>query len=163
MGSRDKVRKTDQNEEGRFLKRGLCVLQCYCILKNFCLLFTFERERQSVSSGRTERDRGRHRIGSRLQAPRGQHRARRGARTHKPRDHDLSGSRTPHWLSHSRAPLCCDFNFKDCSQWSRRYRNCNLFLWNWHNWPHRTEEETEALRVPLSRLKPSVSYMMGIK
>uniref|UniRef100_A0ABI7Z585 Caspase recruitment domain family member 14 n=1 Tax=Felis catus TaxID=9685 RepID=A0ABI7Z585_FELCA len=36
------------------------------------------------------RERGRHRIGSSLQGPSRQPRARRGARTHRPRDHDLS-------------------------------------------------------------------------
>ena len=44
------------------------------------LMFIFERE----TEGEWEwgRERGRHRIGSRLQAPSCQHRARRGARTH---------------------------------------------------------------------------------
>uniref|UniRef100_A0ABI7YRJ0 Lipocalin/cytosolic fatty-acid binding domain-containing protein n=1 Tax=Felis catus TaxID=9685 RepID=A0ABI7YRJ0_FELCA len=36
------------------------------------------------------RERGRHRIGNRLQAPSHQPRARRGARTHGPRDRDLA-------------------------------------------------------------------------
>ena len=57
----------------------------------FIFIFERERDRQSVSGGRAER--GRHRIGSRLQAPRCQHRARHGARTHELRDHDLSRSR----------------------------------------------------------------------
>ena len=68
---------------------------------NVCL-FLRERERQSVSRGGAER--GRHRIGSRLQAPSFQYRARRGARTHKPRDHDLSRSRTLRRLSRPGAP-----------------------------------------------------------
>ena len=50
-----------------------------------------EKERENMSGGGPRR---RQRIGSRLQAPSCQHRARRGARTHKPRDHDLSWSRT---------------------------------------------------------------------
>ncbi|XP_053062180.1 ubiquitin carboxyl-terminal hydrolase 30 isoform X3 [Acinonyx jubatus] len=56
-------------------------------------------ERQSLSRGRG-RERGRHRIRSRLQALSCQHRARHGAQTHKPQDHDLSQSRTPNRLNH---------------------------------------------------------------
>ena len=55
-----------------------------------------------MSGGGAERET--RRIRSRLQAPSGQRRARRGARTHGPRDRDLSGSRTPNRLSHPRAP-----------------------------------------------------------
>ena len=40
-----------------------------------------------------------------------QHRARRGARTHGPWDHDLSQSRTPNWLSHPGAPRWVLFFF----------------------------------------------------
>ena len=50
------------------------------------------------------REKGRHRIQSRLQAPSCQHRARRGARTHGLWDHDLSWSRTLNRLSHPGAP-----------------------------------------------------------
>ena len=50
------------------------------------------------------RERGRRRIRNRLQAPSCQHTARRGTRTHKPRDHDLSRSRTLNQLSHPGAP-----------------------------------------------------------
>ena len=42
--------------------------------------------------GEGHRERGRHRIRSRLQAPSCQHRALHGARTHGPWDHDLSRS-----------------------------------------------------------------------
>ena len=70
-------------------------------------LFLREGERQSASRGEAERERerGRHRIRSRLRAPSCQHRARRGARTHRPRDHDPSRSRTLNRLSHPGAPL----------------------------------------------------------
>ena len=51
------------------------------------------------------RERGRHRIRSRLQALSCQHRARCGAQTHGPRDHDLSRSWTLNWLSHPGAPV----------------------------------------------------------
>ena len=50
------------------------------------------------------RDRGRHRIWIRLQAPSCQHRARRGARTHGPWDHDLNRSWTLNRLSHPGTP-----------------------------------------------------------
>ena len=49
-------------------------------------------------------ERGRHRIRSRLQAPSCQRRARRGARTHELRDHDLSRSQTLDRLNHPGAP-----------------------------------------------------------
>ena len=50
------------------------------------------------------RERGRHRIWSRLQVLSSQHRAWCGARTHKLRDHDLSWSRSLNQLSHPGAP-----------------------------------------------------------
>ena len=65
-----------------------------------------ERERERVHAleqGRG-RERGRCRIRSRLQAPSCQHRARRGARTHQPWDHDLSWSQMLNGLSHPGAP-----------------------------------------------------------
>ena len=49
-------------------------------------------------------ERGRHRIWNRLLALSCQHRARHGAWTHGPRDHDLSRSRTLNRLSHPGAP-----------------------------------------------------------
>ena len=51
------------------------------------------------------RERGRHRIPSRLQTLSCQHRARHGAQTHGPRNHDLSWSRPHNWLSHPGAPI----------------------------------------------------------
>ena len=65
------------------------------------IYFFGDRERQSMSGGGPER--GRPRIGSRLQAPSCQHRARRGARTHGPRDRDLSRSWTLNRPSHPGA------------------------------------------------------------
>ena len=61
------------------------------------------REKESTEQGRG-RERGRHRIRSRLQAPSRQPRARRGARTHGPRDRDRSRSRQLRRLSHPGAP-----------------------------------------------------------
>ena len=63
-----------------------------------------ERERETEHEQGRGRERGRHRIPSRLQALSCQHRARRGARTHGPRDHDLSRSQTLNRLSHPGAP-----------------------------------------------------------
>ena len=68
-----------------------------------------EGERQSASGGGAERERGRHGIRSRLRAPSCQHRARRGARTHRPRDHDPSRSGTLNRLSPPGAPLLLCF------------------------------------------------------
>ena len=92
----------------------LCVFYFFYFLckKNFFLsLFIFERERgrQSVSRGGAERERGRHRIQSRLQPRSCQHRARLGARTHEPWDHDLSWSWTLNRLSHPGAPTYYHF------------------------------------------------------
>ena len=66
-------------------------------------IYFWDRERQSMNGRGSER--GRHRIWNRLQALSCQHRARRGSRTHGPRDHDLSRSQTPNRLSHPGAPL----------------------------------------------------------
>ena len=68
----------------------------------FFLMFIFETLREH-EQGRG-RERGRHRIRNRLQALSAQHRARRGARTHRPRDHDLSPSPTLNRPSHPGAP-----------------------------------------------------------
>ena len=70
-------------------------------------IYFWEKERQSVRGGGTERERerGRHRNWSRLQALSCQHRAGCRARTHEPRDHDLSRSQMLNWLSHPGAPL----------------------------------------------------------
>ena len=80
-----------------------------------------DRERQSMSGGGSEG--GRHRIRNRLEAPSCQHRARtepaqsphrarRGAQTHRPRDHDLSRSRPLNRLSHPGAPRSIFFKPK---------------------------------------------------
>ena len=63
-----------------------------------------ERERQSMSRGGAKSERGSHRFRSRLQALSRQHRARCGAQTHKPWNHDLSRSQTPNRLSHPGTP-----------------------------------------------------------
>ena len=68
-------------------------------LNAFFFICIWERERQSASRG-GGRERRRHRIRSRLQALSSQHRARRGAQTHRPWDHDRSWSWTLNRLSH---------------------------------------------------------------
>ena len=60
------------------------------IFSKFFKMFIFDRERETEHEWGRGRERGRHRIGSRLQALSCQHRARPRAQTHKPRDHDLS-------------------------------------------------------------------------
>ena len=60
--------------------------------------------------GEGQRERGRHRIWSRLQVPSCQHRARCRARTHTLWDHDLSRSRIPNRLSHPGAPGYSSFD-----------------------------------------------------
>ena len=86
-------------EEGS-VSSSLSVLPGIFLLLLFKCLFLRETEHER------ERDteRGRHRIRSRLQAQSCIRRARRGARTHGPRDHDLSRSRTPNRRSHPGAP-----------------------------------------------------------
>ena len=67
-------------------------------------IYFWQRERETEHERARGRERGRHRIQSRLQALSCQHRAPHGARTHRPRDHDLSRSRTLNRLSHPGAP-----------------------------------------------------------
>ena len=75
----------------------------------------FLRQRETEHERGRGRERGRHRIGSRLQALSHQPRARRGARTHGPRDRDLSWSRTLNRLSHPGAPKTY-FKYKDINR-----------------------------------------------
>ena len=67
-------------------------------------LFLRQRERHTHSMSRGGLERGRHRIWSRLQALRCQHRSRQGARTHRLWDHDLSQSSMFNRLRHPGAP-----------------------------------------------------------
>ena len=74
-------------------------------------MFTYferERERESVSSGGAEREREKPK-----QAPHYQHRARLGAQTHKPWDHDLGWNQeSDTWPTEPpRRPRRCDFKF----------------------------------------------------
>ena len=88
-----------------------------CFLK-FFLMFIYHWERETEQEWGRGRERGRHRIWSRPQAPSYEHRARHRAQTHKLWDHDLSQSRTCNLLSHSGAPLimlltCISFTVND--------------------------------------------------
>ena len=76
----------------------------YTFFLNFLLrFFIFERQRETERKWGRGRERGRHRIGSRLQALSCQHGARRGAWTHEPWDRDLSWSQILNRLSHPSA------------------------------------------------------------
>ena len=88
----------------RAVNRGVWLAQWveHVILFFFFFKRLFEGERQSVSRGGAER--GAERIQSRLQALSCQHRVQCGARTHEPRDHDCSQSRTHKRLSHPGDP-----------------------------------------------------------
>ena len=83
----------------------LIILLGGTLFSNIFLRFIHFWERHRARAGEGRRERGRHRIRSRLQAPRCQHRARCGAWTHDPRDHDLSLSRRLHQLSLPGAPV----------------------------------------------------------
>ena len=88
------------------------------------LKYIWERQRQSTRGGGAEKERGRPRIRSRTQAPSCQHRAQRGAQTHKPRDHDVSQSWMLNRLSHPGAPGIGPF-FKVSSR----------PMWGWNSTP----------------------------
>ena len=70
----------------------------------FFYVYLFLRQRETEHEQGRGRKRRRHRIGSRLQVLSHQPRAWRGARTHGPRDRDLSWSRTLNKLHHPGAP-----------------------------------------------------------
>ena len=70
----------------------------------FLTFYLFLRQRETEHERGRGGERGRHRIGSRLQALSHQPRARRRAWTHGPRDRDLSWSRTLNRLTHPGTP-----------------------------------------------------------
>ena len=71
----------------------------------FFNVYLFLGQRETEHERARGRERGRHRIRNRLQALSCQHRARRGARTHGPWDHDLSRSWTLNRPSHPGTPF----------------------------------------------------------
>ena len=70
----------------------------------FTVYYFWERKRETECEWRRGRERGRHRIWSRLQPLSCQHRSQHGAWTHKPWDNDLSWSWPLNQLSHPGAP-----------------------------------------------------------
>ena len=99
------------------------------------ILFIFERERETEYEPGRSRERGRHRIRSRLQALSCQHRAWRGARTHKPWDHDLNRSRMLNQLDHPGAP-------RDNQHFLKTWFNLSAFVM--------MDEKSEIIRYSLS-------------
>ena len=76
-----------------------------CIFFILMFIYFWETEGQQER----DRERGRHRIWSRLQALSCQHRAWHGAPTHELWNPDPSWSGTLNWLSHPGAPILCTF------------------------------------------------------
>ena len=72
-------------------------------------VYFWERERQTECKHDRGRERGRHRIRSRLQVLSCQHKAQRKALTHEPWDHDLSPSQMLNRLSHPGASFKNNF------------------------------------------------------
>ena len=68
-------------------------------------MYLFLRETETECEWVRDRERGRHRIWSRIQALSSQPRAQCGARTHELWDHDLSQSQMLNRLSHPDAPF----------------------------------------------------------
>ena len=83
----------------------------------FKRLFIVQRQRETEHEHGRGRERRRHRIRSRLRALSRQHGARRGARTHEPRDRDLSRSQTLNRLSHPGAPCLLPL-YQEARLWS---------------------------------------------
>ena len=76
-----------------YLKKIFVNIYCFLCVVFFVFVFNvylFLTQRETEHERGRGRERGRHRMGSRLQALSHQPRARRGARTHGPRDRDLA-------------------------------------------------------------------------
>ena len=90
----------------RLLRPSFFSLSSFClfvVFKNSFNVYLFLRERESMNGEGAEGERERERQ-NRKQVPQ-QHRAGRGARTHQPRDCDLSRSWMPDVLSRPAAPF----------------------------------------------------------
>ena len=100
----------------RTLTAFLFSLLLFFLFKKFFLnVYFWVREREGGGGV------GRHRIWSRLQAPRHQHRVWLRARTPEPRDHDLSRSQMLNRLSHPGAPLLLFFTFRMVIHFPKRF------------------------------------------
>ena len=89
--------------------RVLLLIFLICMSVSYFFIFMFILERWTEHEWGRGRERGRHRIWSRLQVPSCQHRAWCGAWTHELWDHDLSRSWMPNPVSHSGAPKGVSF------------------------------------------------------
>ena len=102
------------------------------------IYFWLQRERECARiGGGRGRERGRHRIWSRLQVLRCQHGARLGARTHKPGDHDLSRLKRLNRLSHPGLPEKSRFRFHCSFKWDCLFYFFLLWSLLGHSWNSR--------------------------
>ena len=104
--------------------------------KNFFFnVYLFLGQRETEHERGRGRERGRHRMGNRLQALNHQPRARRGARTHRPRDRDLAevGRLTD---CATQAPPH-NPNFKGANK---------IPNWPWHH-PNRNRDSSNPIRI----------------
>ena len=81
---------TENNNFSYFIIFSQVFLMFIYLKKFFFNVYLFMGQRETEHERGRGRERGRHRIGTRLQALSHQPRARRGARTHGPRDRDLA-------------------------------------------------------------------------
>ena len=95
-------------------------------------MFIFERERAQGKG----RERGRHRIQSRLQALSCQHRAQCRAQTHELKDHDRSPSQMLNWMSHPGARKVRFLLVFLYSPWHIRVWALKILLCPWSNTSH---------------------------
>ena len=125
--------------------------------KNFFFnVYLFLRQRETEHERGRVRERGRHRIWNRLQALSGQHRARRGARTHRPWDHDLSRSWLLNRLSHPGTPMfiyflrekvrvcVCAGNRKETGSEAGSTLTAESLMWGSNSWTTRTWPELKS-------------------
>ena len=106
------VVKSAKKEKGEMLLRKADKeWRVVCLFVWIFFVFIFERETEC--EWRRGRERGRHRIWSRLQVLRYKHRVQRRARTHKPQDHDLSQSWTLNWLVTQAPQRVCSWLWMD--------------------------------------------------
>ena len=113
----------------------------YFILFYFILFILFFKclllkERDRMCMGEGQRERGRHKIQSRVQALSCQHRAQHGSWTHELWDHDLSWGQTLNRLSHPGVPELYILKEKFCQgPWVAQ--SVKHPLGSWYEAPHR--------------------------
>ena len=108
-------------------------------------IYLWERDRARVGEGR---ERGRPRIGSRLQARSCPHRAQHGVQTHEPWDHDPSQSWVPNQLNHPGTPrilfLKCSFILRGREREQGRSREREGERENSKEVPHSAQSPTRG-------------------